>query len=345
VDDVGKESIDSIADDPFFTYGWFKTLETQRTYEVSPIYLAVYSESKVVGFVPLFIELIEPNSKDLFSVLLNLGHRIGFCQNRVLTCYSPLCFRSKILLSHGQEEKRILKLVSKKIDAICREQKILVSSFSFVSEFDRLLIENMQNYGYRKRLGVTEFYLDVQWSSFGEYLKSLKHKTREHVRREIRKCRESGVIIEESELVDLTAKLSELYTNLSLKYGKQAKKVYDSYFFSMLNMYAGEKTKLFIAKKNGEVIGFSLSLRHRDVLDVMMVGFDYAMRTNTDFSYFNLCYYAPINYAIESGVKKIYYRFLEDKIKLDRGCRLERTFGLVKYHNKLLRGLIGYAVK
>ena len=341
VDELGKNAIDSIADDPFFTFGWFRTLETQQTYKVSPIYLAVYNESKVVGVVPLFIELMKPNPKDLFSKFFNLGHRIGFWQNRVLDCYSPFCFRSKILLSNGQEEKIVLDLVSKKIDAICRKEKILVSHFSFVSEFDKVLFENMQNYGYRKRPGITELYLDVQWTSFEDYLKSLKHNIRVNVRREIRKCKKNGVTIEEAELEDLATKLSELYTNLALKYDKNAKKIFDPYFFSMLNKYAKEKTKLFIAKKNGEVVGFSLSLRQKDILDVMMVGFNYTMQTNTDFSYFNLCFYAPINYAIESSVKKIYYRYMMEKIKIYRGCKPEKTYCFTKYHNKFLRVLTG----
>ena len=54
IDEIGKSTMDSIADDPFFTYGWFKTLETQQTYRYSPIYLAVYDESKVVCVAPFF---------------------------------------------------------------------------------------------------------------------------------------------------------------------------------------------------------------------------------------------------------------------------------------------------
>lgn len=345
INEIGKDAIDSISDDPFFTFGWFRTLETQQTYDVSPIYLAVYDESKVVGVVPLFVELIEPNSKDPFSKFLNLGHRIGFWRDRVLSCYSPFCFRSKILLSHDQEEKPVLDLLSKKIDAICKKQKILISRFSFVSEFDRLLIENIQNYGYQKQPGITTLYLDIHWTDFEDYLKSLKHKTRENARREIRKCKENGVTIEESELEDLTIKLSELYTNLSLKYDKNAKKIFDPYFFSMLNTYAKEKTKLFIAKKNGEVVGFSLSLRQRDVLDVVMVGFNYSIQTKTDFSYFNLTYYAPIKWAIESGVKRIYYRHMTENVKIDRLCKPEKTYFFIKYHNRLLRSLTGNVVK
>jgi hypothetical protein len=341
IDDIGKGAIDSISDDPFFTFGWFRTLETQQTNDMSPIYLAVYNESKVVGVVPLFIELIEQNSNDLLSKFLNLGNRIGFCQNRVLNCYSPFCFRSKILLSHSQEEKLVLDLLSEKIDAICKEQKILISKFSCVSEFDKVLIENLQNHGYRKNLGITTFYLDVQWNSFQDYLKSLKLNVRKNVRREIRKCKENGVKIEESELEDLTIKLSELYTNLSLKYDKNAKKIFDHNFFGMLNTYAKEKTKLFIAKKNGEVVGFCLLLRQRDVLDGFMAGFNYSIQTKTDFIYFNLCYYAPIKWAIENDVKKIYYRGMAEKVKRDRLCKPEKTYRFIKYHNKLLRTLTG----
>ena len=113
----------------------------------------------------------------------------------------------------------------------------------------------------------------------------------------------------------------------------------------MLNTYAKEKTKLFVARKSGEVIGFSLLLRHRDVVDVLMVGFNYVKQTNTDFSYFNLAFYAPINYAIENGVKKIYYRYLMEKIKLDRGSTPERTYLFVKYHNKLMRVLTDTMMK
>ncbi len=110
-------------------------------------------------------------------------------------------------------------------------------------------------------------------------------------------------------------------------------------------MYSKEKIKLFIAKKNCEVIGFSLTLLQRGVLDVMMVGFNYSMQTETDFSYFNLTFYTPIKWAIENGVEKIYYRWSMEKIKLDRGCKPEETYSFTKYHNILLRALIRNLVK
>lgn len=343
IDEIGKSVMDSISDDPFFTYEWFKTIETQQAYKGSPIYLVVYDESKVVCVAPLFIESIEPNSIGLFSRFLN----VVFHQNKMLTCYSPRCYRSKILFSDNRDEKEVLSLLCKKIDSICKEQKILKSHFPYVSEFDKLLSENIQNYGYQKMLGITTFNLDVNWTSFEDYLESLKYKTRKKAKREIKKCKENGVTIEETELESLTTKLSNLYANIHLKYSKNnnQKNIFDSHFFSMLNMYAKEKTKLFIAKKNSEIIGFSLSLRQGDILDVVMVGFDYSAQAKTDFSYFNLAYYAPIKWSIENGVKKLYFRVTMEKIKLDRGCKPEKTYYFIKYQNKVLRALHDNAVK
>jgi len=336
IDEIGKSAMESIADDPFFTYGWFKTLENQQAFKVTPIYLAVYDKDKLVCVAPLFMEPIEQNSQGFFSRLLNLFFR----QNKVLSCYSPRCYRSRLLFSDKQDEKIVLDLVCKKIDSICAQYKILRSHFPFVSEFDNLLNENIQNYGYQKIPGTTTLYLDVQWNSFEDYLQSLKHKVRNNVTREIRKCKENGITIEESELENLTDKLPILYANLHLKYNKDKNSIFDSEFFSALNMYAKEKIKLFIAKKNGEVAGFSLTLRQGDVLDVFMVGFDYDAQTKTDFSYFNLAYYTPIKWSIENAVKKIYYRFTMEKIKIDRGCKPEKTYYCVKYHNRILRALM-----
>lgn len=334
IDDIGKSAVDSIADDPFFTYGWFKTLENQ-TNKVSPIYIAIYEDNRIVCIAPFFIESIEQDALGLFSKLLNLF----FPQNKALTCYSPRCYRSKVLFSNNQKEKTILYLLNKKIDEICKKQKIIKSHFPYISEYDKLLLENLEKYGYQKMLGVTTLYLKIKWSTFDEYIESLKYKTRKKIKREIRKFKENGILIEEVELQDLATKLSDLYENLNYKYHKDNYKgrVFDTQFFNSLYKYAKENTKIFIAKKDNEIIGFSLLLKKGDTLDVPMVGFNYDAQTKTDFSYFNLAYYTPIQWAIENKIEKIYYRYTMEKIKLDRGCTPEKTYYFVKYHNNFIR--------
>jgi predicted N-acyltransferase len=346
IDEIGKD-VDLLSDDPFFTYGWFKTLEIQRTFSFSPIYVAVYDENKLVAFAPFFLNIVEFSSKSPFiaRALLNLIKGLFFGTIKELNCYSPRCYRGKILFSDKKEEKLILNLLCKEIDLICAKEKILKSQFAYISEFDDSLFDGFKSYGYQRIKGITTYYLDVEWSSFDEYLKSLLKKNRSNVTREIRKCIENGVTIEEPELGNLATKLSELYTNLSLRYNKDAKLIFDPSFFKNLDMYAKEKIKLFTAKKNGETVGFSLSLRHKEVLDVVLVGFDYDAQSKTDFSYFNLAYYSPLKWGMENGIKKIYYRLTMEKIKIARGCKPERTFDFVKYHNTFINTIYSKVLK
>jgi predicted N-acyltransferase len=346
VDEIGRDAIDSISDDFFFTYEWFRTLETQRSFDVSPMYICVYEKGKLIAVAPCFIDLQDhffidgPRSTPVIKKLVNLGHRFGFCQKHLLLCYSPFCLRSKVLFKKSSEKEALLSLLSSKIDEICRKQKFLFSSFLFVSEFDRALMGNLQSLGYLKSLGTKTLYLDVNWSSFGDYLKSLKHKTRLTIRREIRKCAENGVTIEKREIKGLSVKLSELLSNHILKYSKNAINIFTPIFFEKLNQHARDKIKVFIAKKNNELVGFSLFTQHEETLDAWMCGFNYDALTNTDFAYFNLGYYAPIQWAIDEGIKKIYYRRKSEKIKLDRGCKSERTYAFVKCHNVMLKFLL-----
>jgi predicted N-acyltransferase len=270
--------------------------------------------------------------------MLIIGRRLGFCQEHVLLCYSPLSYRSEVLIGKTSEKKHILNLLAEKIDAFCKKERILFSSFLFVSEFDELLTGNLQNFGYLKSPGLTNFYLDVRWSSFNDYLESFNCKLRKNIRREIRKCAENSVAIEELEFVDLPAYVSELTSNLNLKYTNKVTSY--SSLLSKLSEHAKDKTKVFIAKKNNEVVGFSLNLRQGDILDTCFTGFKYDILTNTDFIYFNVCYYAPIRWAIEEGIKKIYYRDRGEKVKLHRGCKPENTYSFLKCHDELLGPLI-----
>jgi len=343
VDAIGKDPIDAISDDPFFTYGWFKTLETSKPIKSDPLYLTVYDGSSLVAFLPCFIDSVYPYFVyrpylPFMKRIFKMGNGLSLWRDHVLMCYSPFSWRSTILLRSNSNRGLILSLVSGKVDDICRENRILFSSFEFLSEDDRLLMSHLQNNGYLNfPWWENSLFLDIEWSNFEDYLASLKHKTRLNVRREIKKFKESGITVDElSEFGDLAATLSNLNSNLFSKYNKHKESPYDDSFFKRLNEFARDKSKLFIAKKDREVVGFCLSLRQGDVLDCYMCGFNYDVQTNTDFIYFNLVYYEPLKWAIKERIKRIHYRISAEEAKLRRGCKPAQIFSFVKCHNKLL---------
>jgi predicted N-acyltransferase len=351
IDEIGKSSVDSIAVDGFFTYGWFKAMEKQSSIPMSPMYIAVLQDEKIVAIAPCYVDLTGqffkygPNFTPYFQRILSLGQNLKLFSNPSLLFYSPCCFRSKLLLENDLNEKHILNLIVNKLDAICKEKKFLFSTFLFVSEFDKLLVDNLQNYGYMKFPTITTYYIEPKWSSFEEYLKSLKIKTQKQIKYEMRKFGDSQVVITQKDFGAFSEKFSELSANLASKYSGTKQDSVLTSLFAMLNEYAQDKTKLFIAKKNNNIVGFSMCLRHNDVLDMWIVGFDYDVQTKTDFTYFNLCYYLPTQWAIKEGIRKIYYRWKAEEVKVKRGCVPERNYVFVKCNNRFLSIIINSVLR
>ena len=348
IDEIGKESIDSLADDGFFTYGYFKTVETSKTFDVEPFYLTVSDEDGIVAIAPCYIESAKKFRASTHARRLSsAAYSLGFNTSHIMASYSPESYHGKLLLRENCDAKPTLMLLSTKIDEICRGRRILISSFPNVPESEKHLIENLEDFGYHKTPSVNIYNLDINWSSFDDYLRDLESRqVRKNVRKEIKKCKQSGVtIIEEKNFEDLSAQLSCLHSNLKKKYEKSAENARNATFFKNLSKFAKDKTRVLVARKCDKIIGFSLSLQHNDVLDGHMCGFDYNTQTKTDFTYFNLCYYEPIRLAIEEGIKRIHFSINEDRVKLKRGCKQERTYSFVKCHNRILRSLYSLNMK
>lgn len=353
VNGIGKEAIDSLVDDGFFTYGWFKTLETSKPpINLDPFYVTAYDKGKLVAFTPCFRDVADqyfqygPKVVPYMKRVLNVCNRLRIGQDHVLLCYSPWCFRTKIFLGKNLNEGLLISKLSEKIDAICKKEKILFSSFLFVSEFDKRLITRLENLGYHKFLFWTPMlYLDVCWRSFEDYLKSFDCHMRKNIRREIKKCSDNGVTIEEvTEFKKLSMILSDLSLTLFLKYNKWAQRL-EPRFFESLSDYAKANTIVFLARKKDVVVGFSLCLRKGETLDVFLCGFNYELQSKSDLIYFNLLYYTPIKWAIQEGIRKMYYRWGSEKGKYKRGCKPEMIYSFVKCHNRLVNSQIGNYLK
>jgi predicted N-acyltransferase len=126
-----------------------------------------------------------------------------------------------------------------------------------------------------------------------------------------------------------------------MKHNRRETRVYQPLFFENLSDYAKGNAKVYIAKKKGDIVGFLLCLRKGKTLDIFHAGFDYELQGKSDFTYFNLCYYSPIRWAIQEGIRKIYYRRKAERVKIRRGCKPERIYSFVKCHNSIVNSQIG----
>jgi predicted N-acyltransferase len=353
VDEIGEDAIDSIVDDGFFTYGWFKTLETSKPpIKLDPFYVTAYHKGELIAFTPCFRDIAGqyfqygPEIIPYMKSALNVYNRLRLGQNNVLLCYSPWCFRTKVFFAKSVNQGDLLKKLCQSIDGICKKEKILFSSFLFVSDFDQNLKLGLEYLKYSRVLfWKPMLYLDVSWQTFEDYLKSLTRENRQDVRREMRRSIDNGVSVDHvTEFQVLSKTLSDLSFSNFLKHNKWAERL-EPLFFESLSKNAKDNTVVFLARKKGDIIGFSLGERKDENLDMFMVGLDYKSLEKNDYTYFGLVYYAPISWAIQSGLRKIYYRWGSEEAKYARGCKPELLYSFVKCHNKLANSQIGNYLK
>ncbi len=345
IDELGKESINSLSNDFYYTYEWFKTLEVSKPFRIIPKYITAYDENEIIAVAPCFIQYTSQyfTLEDAYPMIRRLRktlNHLGFSYSPPLLCYSPCSFHSNILLEEESNNIRIFKIISRTIDDICKEQRILISSFPYVSEFNTLLMNNLYKFGYHKIPFLLSTYLDIKWSSFDEYLACMKKKIRSLIRRQIKKNRESGITIEQiNDFYSLSQTLAELHSNLYFKYRAKASLLHPL-FFEKLSEYAKNNVRLFIAKKKDKIIGFSLYLMYNKIWHFYIAGFDYNYITKNDYTYFNIAFYEPIKDAIEEGVKRIHFRPSSLQAKLKRGCNLEKLYLFVKCQNKFFKSIV-----
>lgn len=351
---VNKESLSSFANnDACYSYSWLKTVEDSKaSFEVEPRYFLVHDKRNLVGFMPAYIyqncsyfnvENKNPIIKKTVSALRGFG--INVDRGKALLCEPPASGYSRLLTKQDCNLQEVFKALSSKVDEVCREEKLFLSTFSRVLEHDKLN-DSLQNsgYGYVNVKKTRPFELDVTWSSFEDYVSNLPYEYRKDVRREIKKFLETGITITlEEDFNKYSQTLANLYSNLHSKYnGFDKESPFQASFFSSLYKHAKDSTKIFLAIKNSDIIGFSMVLLHQKTFDVVIVGFNYSAMTKTDFVYFNLAYYEPIKMAIRGNIEKMYFRWGSEKAKLHRNLQQQNTYTYSKIHNRVLKSMAKY---
>jgi predicted N-acyltransferase len=199
-------------------------------------------------------------------------------------------------------------------------------------------MSGLENLGYQKYPYDNILYLNIQWNSFEEYLGSLRARTKQNIRREIKKCAESGIKIEVlPDFWELAKTLAELGGKNVLKWTKgKWHSPYDVDFYKNLSKFASDKVRLFVASKNGDVVGFCCCFQQGDNLYLQHCGFNYEVLGKTDFTYFNAVYYAPIRWAIENKIRRMNYARGLAKLKKRRGLMSEKVYSFVKCQNRAI---------
>ena len=202
---------DELCDDPVFSHGWFLALEESGVVEVSPRHLILEENGEILGILPCFLQFGDPYytlSDWLFGPLSPWFKRFGINVLPALLAFSPLARRTELFLAAHVERASAVRLLTKAMDQICKEEKIGISGWLFVSGGDRQLAALLRSQGHLESFLCPTAFLKNDYEAFDDYLESLRRHSRlryKSVRNELNRHARSSVCIEEKELDSISA--------------------------------------------------------------------------------------------------------------------------------------------
>lgn len=167
-----------------------------------------------------------------------------------------------------------------------------------------------------------------EWASFDGYLASLSRSRRNKVRRELRDCQDVRLSVH-SGTEGLDEDTARLQLELRDKYavGGSLDGILADY--ENLRATVADRVVVVRAEHGGHLVGMSLALLDGDRLHVRLVGFDYARKV--DFLYFNVLFYAPIEWGSRHGITSYAFGTSSYAAKLARGCVAQPLYAAVRW--------------
>ena len=170
--------------------------------------------------------------------------------------------------------------------------------------------------------------IGVRWPSFQDYLSWLPRKRRKEVRREIRKFEATGFETSAESLAECYGEVAPLAGNLKRRHGSELDDDHWIRFFERYAAQLGDISTAYVCRDGAQAVAFSLHSEWEDTVYVRACGFDYH-RAGNNAEYFNLCYYRPLQYAIDNGSSVLHLGMDAYEAKVSRGATLAALWSVV----------------
>jgi len=303
-----------------------------------PAHLAVYDGADLIAIAPFFqrdrawVEFGDGGLIEFLTELTGLPFNSGLVGSIPFTPIPGYDF----LHSPNAEAQPIFGEMLEKIDQLCRERMLSTSRIYFVapeSSLHSLLVQN----GYVGLKGSYLLWFNRGYKTFDEYLATFRSPRRTKIKREWRTIREQGIKLEMIPGADASdadfEDMHMLYRHTWMKHmGPGIRPFLNESFFKMLSVNYRHRTSLAVASLNGRRLAMSLFYQKNG----MLYGRYWGCFREIPFLHFTTCYYFPISYAIENGIKMIDPGFGGEH-KLIRGFESASVAHYIKFHDEKQR--------
>ena len=292
---------------PFYRWGWLDALERSGSIIPDqgwqPLHLAIWRGDSPIAVAPLYLKGHSYGEFVFDQTFARLASDLGLRYYPKLIGMSPVSpvVGYRFHVRSDEDEAALTAEMLRVIDLFCEQNSILSCNFLYVDPDWRSLAE----------AGGCATWLNQQslWSrgedrSFNEYLQRFNANQRRNIKRERKAVAKAGLTVtpltgEQLDL-DLLQTMHRFYQLHCARWGPWGSKYLEEGFFEALAAVHRDQVVLFSAHRGDPRDPVAMSMCVRD--DHHLWGRYWGSKEEIDCLHFDVCYYAPIQWAIEQGL-------------------------------------------
>ena len=308
ITDVPRAAWDALVADgtPFVEWDWLAALEESGAVAVrtgwQPCHLTLWEGRTLVGACPLYVKSHSMGEFVFDQNWAGAATRAGIRYYPKLLAAVPFTpvTGARFLTLPTVDRAPLLARLAAGLEALCEQEDLSSVHVNFCLPDE---VEALAERGWLRRTAWQYHWRNTGFTTFGDYLASLRSKRRNQVQRERRAPAEEGIEITVHTGDEISKTLMErmytLYrtTIQRLTWGQQ---YLNLAFFRLAQERLRERLCLIVARRNGEPIAGTLNV----VKGESFYGRYWGTTVDVRHLHFNVCYYAAIEYCVRHGLAR-----------------------------------------
>ena len=334
---------------PFLEWEWLHNLETSGSATArtgwQPCHLVVWHNGQLVAAAPLYVKGHSYGEFVFDSQWADLAYRLGveyYPKLLGMTPFTP-AVGYRFLMSPEENEVEITEIMISEIERFCDRNKLSGCNFLFVDPDWRKI---MENHGYSAWLHHSYIWSNHNFESFDNYLGMFTSNQRKNIKKERKAVSKANLKMKVFSGEEIAPHLFPLiyrfYRSTCDKFYWGSKYLTRSFFEQLYPNYAHRVLLAAAYREEDQInpVGMSFCLHKDDTL----YGRYWGCLEEYNALHFEACYYKPIEWAIEQGIKT-FDPGAGGSHKKRRGFPATANYSLHRFRdrrmNQVLRNYIG----